>query len=102
MTLIDIDAIPESATTISTDGRLFVAWSEIVRAPVIDAEPVKYGRWVSLTECANEGVYCSVCHKKVYKADYARCNKKNKLRSPYCPHCGAKMDLEVTNGLDQH
>ena len=23
------------------------------------------GYWVSLTDCANAGVYCSVCHKKV-------------------------------------
>ena len=28
------------------------------------------GYWVSLTDCANAGVYCSVCHKKVYKEDY--------------------------------
>ncbi len=66
--------------------------------PVADVMPVKHGRWVSLTECANEGVYCSVCYKKVYKADYALCNKKNKVRSPYCPNCGAKMDLEEYNG----
>lgn len=50
------------------------------------------GHWVSFTECANAGVYCSVCHKKVYKEDYARCNRKNKLRSDYCPNCGAKME----------
>ena len=50
------------------------------------------GYWVSLTDCANAGVYCSVCHKKVYKEDYAYCSRKNKLRSSYCPHCGAKMD----------
>lgn len=49
------------------------------------------GYWVSLTDCANAGVYCSVCDKKVYKEDYAWCNRKNKLRSDYCPHCGAKM-----------
>ena len=49
------------------------------------------GYWISLTDCANAGVYCSVCHKKVYKEDYAWCNRKNKLRSDYCPHCGAKM-----------
>ena len=52
----------------------------------------EFGHWVSLTDCANAGVYCSVCHKKVYKEDYAWCNRKNKLRSEYCPHCGAKMD----------
>lgn len=60
-------------------------------------EPVKHGRWISLTECSNAGVYCSVCTKKVYKEDYAWCNKKNKVRSNYCPNCGAKMDLEVKN-----
>lgn len=50
------------------------------------------GYWASLTDCANAGVYCSVCNKKIYKEDYARCNRKNKLRSDYCPHCGARMD----------
>ena len=56
------------------------------------------GYWVSVTDCANAGVYCSVCHKKVYKEDYAWCNRKNKLRSDYCPHCGAKMMPEPTKG----
>lgn len=51
----------------------------------------KYGYWISLTDCANADVYYSVCNKKVYKEDYAWCNRKNKLRSDYCPHCGAKM-----------
>jgi len=46
--LIDADAIPESATAISTDGRLFVAWSEIVKAPTIDAVPV-----VRCRDCEN-------------------------------------------------
>ena len=56
------------------------------------------GYWVSLTDCANAGVYCSVCHKKVYKEDYAWCNRKNKLRSDYCPHCGAKMAPQPPKG----
>lgn len=56
------------------------------------------GYWVSLTDCANAGVYCSVCHKKVYKEDYAWCNRKNKLRSDYCPHCGAKMMPQLPKG----
>lgn len=51
------------------------------------------GNWVTLTDCSNEGVYCSVCHKKVYRHDYALCSRKNKLRSKYCPNCGAKMDV---------
>ena len=56
------------------------------------------GYWVSLTDCANAGVYCSVCHKKVYKEDYAWCNRKNKLRSDYCPRCGAKMRPQPPKG----
>ena len=51
----------------------------------------KHGHWKSLTDCANAGVYCSVCHKKVWKEDYAECNRKNKLMSNYCPNCGARM-----------
>ena len=65
---------------------------DIDNAPTVDAVPVVHGQWISLTECANAGVYCSVCHKKVWKEDYAWCNRKNKLRSNYCPHCGSKMD----------
>ena len=62
--------------------------------PAADVEPVRNGQWISLTDCANAGVYCSICHKKVYKEDYAWCNRKNKVRSAYCPNCGAKMCLE--------
>lgn len=63
----------------------------IAEAPAADVVPVVHGEWITLTECANEGAYCSVCHKKVYRVDYARCVKKNKVRSNYCPNCGAKM-----------
>ena len=56
------------------------------------------GYWVSLTDCANAGVYCSVCNKKVYKEYYTWCNRKNKLRSDYCPHCGAKMMPQPPKG----
>ena len=48
----------------------------------------KHGHWFVLDECANEGVYCSVCTKKVYKLYYAN----QKLKSKYCPNCGAIMD----------
>ena len=58
---------------------------------LIEVAPVVHGEWINLTECANEGVYCSVCHKKVYRADYAWCVKKNKVRSNFCPNCGADM-----------
>lgn len=66
-------------------------------APTIDVAPVRHRHWISLTECANEGVYCSICKKKVWKSEYAWCSKRrrNKLQSNYCPSCGARMDDEL-------
>ena len=61
---------------------------------VKDWMPVMHGRWVVLDECSNEGAYCSVCHKKVYRVCYGNC----KMKSKYCPNCGAKMDLEGGDG----
>ena len=59
-------------------------------APAADVQEVKHGKWELIDECANEGVYCSNCHKKVYRAKYAN----QKVKSNYCPNCGAKMDKE--------
>ena len=56
----------------------------------IEKKTKKHGSWILLDECANAGVYCSVCHKKVYKTDYAN----QRIKSKYCPNCGAIMDLE--------
>lgn len=74
--LIDIKFDVETATDFLND---------IKDADVVE---VKHGEWIQLDECANEGVYCSICHKKVYKIEYAN----QALKSAYCPNCGAKMD----------
>ena len=58
--------------------------------PTADVQEVRHGKWELLDECANEGVYCSICHKKVYKVKYAN----QKVKSNYCPNYGAKMDKE--------
>ena len=57
----------------------------------------KHGYWFALDECANEGVYCSVCNKKVYKLNYAN----QKLKSKYCPNCGAIMDEKNINEINK-
>lgn len=51
--------------------------------------------WITLDECANEGVYCSECHKKVFKLDYSNTMK---IRSKFCPNCGRRM---VETGFDR-
>lgn len=61
--------------------------SIIEKQPTADVMEAKRGEWIQLDECANEGVYCSVCHKKVYKIEYAN----QALKSAYCPNCGADM-----------
>lgn len=50
----------------------------------------KEGHWIWLQFCANEGVYCSECHTKMFD----RYPMKKKF-SQFCGHCGAKMDDEV-------
>ena len=64
--------------------------SELEDLPCADVIEVKHGHWFLLDECANAGVYCSVCHKKVYKEHYANVKPKSK----FCPNCGAIMDGE--------
>lgn len=70
--------------------------TDIREMKAADVAPVVHGRWVLLDECYNEGVYCSACHKKVYKKCYAN----QKIKSKFCPHCGAKMDGGAGNGGD--
>ena len=93
---IDKEAAIEAAKHAWAKGLEPSQYIEIIQDA--DVSPVRHGKWISLTECSNEGVYCSICKKKVWKSDYicAWCSKKNrnKLRSNYCPNCGAKMDLK--------
>lgn len=56
--------------------------------PTIESNTIKHGYWKLLDECSNAGVYCSECHKKVYKEYYANV----KVKSKFCPNCGAIMD----------
>ena len=60
----------------------------INEAPSADVAPVRHAKWVLIDECVNEGVYCSNCHKKIYRTEYAN----QKVKSNFCPNCGAKMD----------
>lgn len=56
-------------------------------------EKVWRGEWMALDECSNEGVYCKRCKKKVYRIEYAN----EKMRSPFCPACGAPMTDEAVD-----
>lgn len=56
-----------------------------------DVAPVVHGRW----EMRPTGMATDTGPE--YKAYCTVCNEPNKqYQPPYCPHCGAKMDKEVS------
>lgn len=59
---------------------------DIKNAPTVEAEPVKHGEWkeiVTHNGCTPD--YDCIC---------SNCNESGVPHYKYCPHCGAKMDLE--------
>ena len=54
----------------------------------IEISRVRHGRWDMLDDCANAGLYCSACGRRVHHEEFSY----KKLKSKYCPHCGARMD----------
>ena len=57
------------------------ARDRIEALPIIEAEPIKHGRWKPVEDADLwRGYVCSRCYKAV--------NQKEN----YCPRCGAKMD----------
>ena len=82
----------EAALTALQDSDLFNTTERQLRAirelPAADVAEVVHGRWYMLDDCANAGLYCSACGRRVHREEFAY----KKLRSKYCPHCGARMD----------
>ena len=61
---------------------------------MLEEQKVKEGHWIVLDFCANEGIYCSECHMKIFD----RTTKPKKKLSQYCPHCGSRNDQFFRNG----
>lgn len=68
-----------------------VNWRNYMAPTREQVEKVWRGEWMALDECSNAGVYCKRCKKKVYRIEYAN----EKMRSPFCPACGAAMTDEA-------
>jgi len=62
----------------------------IQELPTIDAEPVRHGVWIK-----REAVFKGN-EIKVDRLECSECGKTQRrfLDTPYCPNCGAKMDLK--------
>lgn len=62
---------------------------EIGKMESTDVAPVMHGKWVMVDDGVMIGdgkhMECSECH--IWKID--------RIKTDYCPNCGARMDLEV-------
>lgn len=70
-----------------TENTIRQCISVVKKILAIDAVPVVHGRWERVTPTKSAAkwsgkVSCCICHKSGHKQYH------------YCPHCGAKMDLE--------
>lgn len=82
--LIDADKLKEHyAWWDNEDKKIFDTIIDL--QPIVDAEPVRHGRWILQT---NGHGMCSTCGTFV--------DLLNGMTWEYCPQCGAKMD-EVTD-----
>ena len=111
MELTEIDLVGKTIQEISvdrfeielifTDGTSFIysvadggysSW-DILPPRTVEAVPVVHGRWIHLDPREDTTISgkCSCCRWEAhyYEDDVAD--------MPYCPNCGAKMDLEEQN-----
>lgn len=65
-----------------------ICTQEINSIPAADVAPVVHGRW---EQDADGDWYCTNCDEVVAICESGR---ERTYRKPYCPNCGAKMDIE--------
>lgn len=91
MRLIDGDALKSIIVRRRKEAKTLTGIDMVMLiddAKTVDAVPVAHGRWIPLPSVS--GMYeCSVC-----KDEWGAAAKMVPMK--YCPHCGAKMDLEET------
>lgn len=83
MRAINVDTLEWFQVTFGTDKQkaILILKPHINNLNIIDAEPVRHGKWVF----GGDGcVVCSECDEE----------EPNDIHRNYCPNCGAKMDLE--------
>ena len=84
MSLIDADSLWKTFENAGwwDNADRDVAQDLLDKAPSVDAEPVRHGRWIYGITLNHEWKKCSEC---LVSQDIFGC-------FTYCPNCGAKMD----------
>lgn len=70
-----------------------VNWRKCMAPTREQVEKVWRGEWRLFDDCANEGLYCSQCGKKVYRVEYANV----KMATRFCPNCMSAMTDEAVD-----
>lgn len=89
MRLIDAEVLEDYLDWSKGQNLLCVTRTEIRKTPTVDAQPVVHAKWIKYEDTILYWYVCSNC-----KEDIPHDNYRNWMFSGYCPHCGAKMDLE--------
>ena len=85
----------ETLSTYTKDGYTRAVLNQAVKAIrklSAKVQPVRHGRWVKKHDDVCYWHECSECGINPPKDQW-----KNEWKSPYCPNCGCRMDLEVDN-----
>ena len=89
----DLDELHRLIYQSNVDGEILGSLHDAVTL-LKEQHEQKTGRWTVLDFCANEGIYCSECHMKIF--DHA--TKPKKKFSQYCPHCGSRNEQFFRDG----
>ena len=90
--LIDADALGigyANPDMLQGRNRLYAeGWNQaikiLMKAPTVDAVPVRHGRWIEQEKYTFGVMYdCSICDNRILDNGHSW---------NYCPNCGAKMD----------
>jgi len=111
--LIDADALIESIkhglwdweTVNGIESRTVLEQTiqDIRNEPTIDAEPVRHGHWIKMSDADGHYYACSECGNELTRIEsfdpqfdlFPRLKSIDKTN--YCPNCGCKMDLDEVN-----
>lgn len=99
MRLIDADKLKfSSVVAVGADGipvlskEKYISKSEIDAMPPVEAEPIRYGRWIPIKKrICHCNQFDDIIEEVVTSYCCSECGAEEKNRYFYC-HCGAKMD----------
>ena len=86
-----LDAMPKNDELLSVDVRRIICES-----PIIDAGPVRHGRWKTKVYTTESDGWITEYREEVC----SECGEGQIGISNYCPNCGAKMDEGEQNATN--